>query len=172
MRNRMIGPSLAAATLVMGTVLALSAPAFAQQATPPSDGRFSIVPVEDGFLRLDSRTGIVSECRRENGEFACEMVPDERRAMQEEIDRLATENADLRGRLAARGMTQPGPGLDDAPGADTPAVDPPRDPTRDLAPPRAQLPDDEEVDRALDLMERFMRRFLNIMREEETQRPI
>jgi hypothetical protein len=164
---------LPAALITLG-VVAFATPAIAQtrEPIPPSDTRFSITPTEDGYLKLDGRTGVVSQCRRENGEFACTLVPDERQALQEEIDRLALEVTDLRGQLAARGMTepgmtQPGPGIGDLPADEPPRVDTPPTPG-----PRADLPDDREIDRALDLMERFMRRFMNIIREEETQRPI
>jgi hypothetical protein len=162
-------PTLLPAALITLGIVAFATPAIAQnrELVPPSDSRFSITPMEDGYLKLDGRTGVVSECRRENGEFACTLVPDERQALQEEIDRLALEVADLRGQLAARGMMEPGPGITDLPADEPPvAVTPP------TPGPRAELPDDREIDRALDLMERFMRRFMNIIREEETQRPI
>jgi len=167
-RRALISTLLPAALITVGFV-AFATPALAQsrEPAPPSDTRFSITPTENGYLKLDGRTGVVSECRRENGEFACTLVPDERQALQEEIDRLALEVADLRGRLAARGMTQPGPGISDLPADEAPRVETPPTPG-----PRAELPDDEEIDRALDLMERFMRRFMDIVREEETQRPI
>jgi hypothetical protein len=159
---------LPAALIALGFV-AFATPALAQsrEPIPPSDTRFSITPTEDGYLKLDGRTGVVSQCRREDGEFACTLVPDERQALQEEIDRLALEVTDLRGQLAARGMSQPGPGI-----TDLPADEPPRVEDSPAPGPRADLPDDREIDRALDLMERFMRRFMNIIREEEAQRPI
>lgn len=161
-------PALFSAVLG-GLALALASPAAAQtrEPAPPSDNRFSISPTENGYLKLDGRTGVVSQCRRENGEFACTLVPDERRTLQEEIDRLELQVADLRGKLAARGMTQPGPGI-----ADLPAEEPPAAETPAADAPRSQLPGEEEIDRALDLMERFMRRFMNIIREEEAQQRI
>lgn len=104
--------------------LALAAPAAAQEAA-----RFTLHPTENGFVRLDGETGAVSECVREAGGLRCRSTPDERAALQAEIDRLAQENARLRSGL----VTDEGDG--------------------------EALPDDAEFERALDLMERFMRRF-------------
>lgn len=107
--------------------LALAAPAAAQETA-----RFTLHPVENGFVRLDGETGAVSECVREAGGLRCRSTPDERAALQAEIDRLAQENARLRAGLTTdQGATDEG----------------------------AALPDDAEFERALDLMERFMRRF-------------
>lgn len=167
--RRPLLPTLLPAALITLGVIAFATPAIAQTREPisPSDTRFSIAPTADGYLKLDGRTGAVSHCRLENGAFACALVPDERRALQEEIDRLALEVADLRGRLAARSMTELQPGI-----TDLPADVPPRVEDLPAPGPRADLPDDREIDRALDIMERFMRRFMNVIREEETQRPI
>jgi hypothetical protein len=172
--RRALLPTLLPAALITLGVVAFATPAIAQnrELVPPSDSRFIITPIEDGYLKLDGRTGVVSECRRENGEFACTLVPDERQALQEEIDRLSLEVTDLRGQLAARGMTQPGPEIGDLPTDEPRQAEPPVADTLPTPGPRADLPDDQEIDRALDLMERFMRRFMNIIREEETQRPI
>jgi len=60
--------------------------ASAQTATPDSEnGRYSFSPVADGVLRLDIRTGQVSQCSRSDAGWACKMVPDERSALETEI---------------------------------------------------------------------------------------
>lgn len=118
------------------------APAFAQDA----NGRYVMQSTPEGFLKMDSRTGAVSQCARQGDAYQCRLVPDERNAMQEEIDRLRRENADLRGRIAGQGIAPPAA---PAPGQATPA-----------------LPPDSEVERALSIMERFIRRFRDIMRED------
>ena len=61
-------------------------------AAPDADqagGRYRMTPAEGGaFLRLDTQTGAMSVCQRKDGRWACEAVPDERRALETEIDRL------------------------------------------------------------------------------------
>src|SRR2546425_12877729 len=53
-------------TLALALSLADLAVASAQTATPDNEnGRYSFNPVADGVLRLDTRTGQVSQCSRE-----------------------------------------------------------------------------------------------------------
>ena len=71
--------------------------ALAQSAEPPvSDDRFQIERQGDAFIRLDKKTGTVSTCTLDNGAFDCRMSPDERAALQAEIERLASENEQLK----------------------------------------------------------------------------
>jgi hypothetical protein len=119
------------AALVLST---LGGAAHAQDA---ASGRYSMTPVEGGFLRLDTRTGEVSMCRPAGDNVQCRAAPDDRSALQSEIDRLAKENAELKSRLAAA-------------------------PPAGAAPSRTQ----QEMDRALDYAERFMRRMMRIMRDD------
>ena len=60
---------LFAVTLTL--LLAAVAAASAQTATPDSEnGRYSFNPVADGVLRLDTRTGQVSQCSRSDAGWA------------------------------------------------------------------------------------------------------
>jgi hypothetical protein len=71
--------------------------ASAQTATPDTEnGRYSFSPVADGVLRLDTRTGQVSQCSRSDAGWACKVIPDERSALETEIARLQGENATLK----------------------------------------------------------------------------
>lgn len=120
-------------------------PALAQTADE-QNGRYSMTPAPNGFLRMDTRTGAVSLCTLRDGTVTCASSADERGALEAEISRLGRENADLRERLAQ--ITQ------------QPA-------------PRAReggLPSPQEMDRALGFAETFMRRMMKIMREDETER--
>src|SRR6266576_3465724 len=75
--------------LALTLSLADFAVASAQTATPDSEnGRYSFNPVADGVLRLDTRTGQVSQCSRSDVGWACKVVPDERAALETEIARL------------------------------------------------------------------------------------
>jgi hypothetical protein len=62
--------------------------AFAASDSSPEDGRFTMTPVENGFLRLDTRNGTVSFCSMKNGTVECRLAADERAALLDEIDRL------------------------------------------------------------------------------------
>ena len=67
--------------LAIAMSLAALTTASAETATPDSqNGRYSFNPVADGVLRLDTRTGQVSECSRSGAGWACKSVPDERSA--------------------------------------------------------------------------------------------
>src|SRR5262249_37038353 len=61
--------------LALTLSLADLAVASAQTATPDSEnGRYSFNPVADGVLRLDTRTGQVSQCSRSDVGWACKVV--------------------------------------------------------------------------------------------------
>lgn len=81
----------------------LAGPALAEGAVSPGpdgsdNGRYTMTPAPDGFLRLDTRTGAVSFCKVENGAARCQAAVEERAALQDEIDRLARQNEALKGR--------------------------------------------------------------------------
>jgi hypothetical protein len=101
---------LPAAILALLAVLAMPAlPALAQGSpTANDDGRFTLHRTEDGYLRLDGRTGQVSACARRDGTWACDVVPDERGLAAAEIARLAAENAALKNELQSRNLPLPG----------------------------------------------------------------
>jgi hypothetical protein len=123
-------------------LVSLATSALAQQPADPAtteNGRYSMTPVQDGFLRLDTRTGAVAMCRLVNGAPECRLAAEERAAMESEIGRLQAENKQLR--LKA----PPGPSA---------------------AAPPSNLPSEQDMDKALSFAERFMRRMMRIMREE------
>ena len=97
------------------------------------------------FLRLDTQTGAISICQRKDGRWACEAVPDDRRALETEIDRLATENSELKG--AVRRLEELLALPDPEPGRTTSAAA------------KFRLPSEEDVDRAMDYVQRMMRKF-------------
>ena len=133
--------------------LSLSAVALALLigAAPDADqagGRYRMTPAEGGaFLRLDTQTGAMSVCQRKDGRWACEAVPDERRALETEIDRLKSEVKRLEELLAL-----PDPGTPDGKRAQRSG-------------PKLSLPSEEDIDRAMDYAQRMMRKFKERMRE-------
>ncbi len=120
-------------------------------AAPDADqagGRYRMTPAEGGaFLRLDTQTGAMSVCQRKDGRWACEAVPDERRALETEIDRLKSEVKRLEELLAL-----PDPGTPDGKRAQRSG-------------PKLSLPSEEDIDRAMDYAQRMMRKFKERMRE-------
>ena len=120
-------------------------------AAPDADqagGRYRMTPAEGGaFLRLDTQTGAMSVCQRKDGRWACEAVPDERRALETEIDRLKSEVKRLEDLLAL-----PDPGTPDGKRAQRSG-------------PKLSLPSEEDIDRAMDYAQRMMRKFKERMRE-------
>ena len=130
--------------------LAGFAAASAQTATPDSEnGRYSFNPVADGVLRLDTRTGQVSQCSRSDAGWACKVVPDERSALETEIARLQGENATLKKELLAGGLPVPG-----APGPSVAKPD-------EL---ELKLPSDTEVDKVISFLEKVWRRLIEMGR--------
>lgn len=86
------------AVLVVATVATS-----AQRAMPDhGNGRYSLVPRGEEFLRLDSRTGDVSVCAWRGAGWACVGLPDDRAAYEVEIGRLMQENERLKRQLSAR----------------------------------------------------------------------
>ena len=115
----------------------------APEAEQPGD-RYSLTPTEGGtFLRLDRQTGATSTCRRKDGRLTCETAADDRRALETEIDRLMTENAELKS--AVKRLE----GLIGLPDAEA------KSPKRGTF----KLPSEQDVDRAMDYVEGMVRKF-------------
>ena len=125
-----------ALSLVAGGIL-LAVPADAAET-----GRYVLKDVEGGFIRLDTATGAVSLCRSLNEQWRCEPVADAEIALQDEITRLAEENAALQQKLAELIGPREQRGLG----------------------PTLELPSEEDLDRIFGIMERFMRRFIDFAR--------
>jgi hypothetical protein len=136
--------------LALTLSLADFAVASAQTAAPDSEnGRYSFNPVADGVLRLDTRTGQVSQCSRSDVGWACKVVPDERSALETEIARLQGDNASLKKELLARGLP--------VPGVPSPSGARPDEP-------ELKLPSDAEVDKVMSFLEKVWRRFIEMGR--------
>jgi hypothetical protein len=138
------------ATAVAGTAM-LGPLAQAQETTGPSDNaRFTFHRVQDGFLRLDVRTGQVSQCGSGSNGWFCRVVPDERAALESEIARLTASNTALKKELLARGAPLPEGIKPDPPASKRSGDD-------------SMLPSDAELDRAMACMEKVWRRLIEMM---------
>ncbi|MCR9137795.1 MAG: hypothetical protein NXI27_17485 [Alphaproteobacteria bacterium] len=91
--NRFVA-MIASSTLLVS----LSGPASLAQ-----EGRYVMQRADDGFVRLDTQTGEMSLCRKQDEQFVCRMSADDRRALEAEIGlleeriaRLEAEGSDRR----------------------------------------------------------------------------
>lgn len=119
------------------------------QDAPAADGRYMLRAVEDGFIRLDTKTGRVSFCNKPGREWVCEAVEDDMAAINREFDALLTENAELKNRVERlqRGARPV--------------------PERDMGEngmPQLRLPTDEELDQVMTMFNDAMRRFMDMIR--------
>jgi hypothetical protein len=135
---------------------ALTVAAAAQPSSPEGgDGRFTFHRADDGYLRLDGRSGQVSMCHRRTSGWQCQVVPDERAALEAEISRLQSDNATLKKELLSRSLPLPnGMGPDQG----SPKSGLPKSGVQ-----RPQLPDDAELNRIMSFMEKVWRRMVEMI---------
>jgi flagellar motility protein MotE (MotC chaperone) len=103
-------------------------------------GRYTLEKSATGYVRMDTQTGEMSVCEERGGQLVCKLAADERAAFQDELDRLQSKVTGLEERLAA---VENNPVLN----------------------PQNLLPSEEEFQRSLGYMERFFRRFLDIVKD-------
>jgi len=132
--------------------------AVADSAPDSANGRYTLAPAGDGVVRLDTRTGAVSNCNNNGNGWACYAVPDERAAMDQEIGRLQAENARLKAQFAERETASPGKNEEALPKSD-----------KQGGPPKAieserkiPLPSDQDMDRVMSFVERTWRRLMEV----------
>ena len=121
-------------TLFLIAATATAVPAFAEDTDL---ARFALEKTENGFVRLDRKTGALTLCQEKDGALTCRMAADERAAYEEDLTRLEKRVEALEKSLAAgRPLANGEP-----------------------------LPSDEEVERSIGIMERFMRSFFGLVEE-------
>jgi hypothetical protein len=126
---------LAALIASLAVAAALPASAVAQETD-----RYTLERSGDGYVRMDRRTGEMSICSERSGQLVCKIAADERSAFQDEVDRLQERLAGLEKRVAELETVR--------------RIDP-----------EALLPTDEQFEKSLGYMERFFRRFMDIVRD-------
>ena len=130
---------MSAKTLAASAVLSLAvlSSALAQDAD-----RYRLEKTETGYVRMDTTTGQMSICEEKSGQLVCRVAADERAAFQDEIDRLGTRLSELETRVVT---------IENSP----------------LLKPGNLLPSDEQIDRSLETMEKFFRKFMEVVRDAE-----
>jgi hypothetical protein len=126
-------------TLAAATVLAFPPPVSAQDSE-----LYRLERTENGFVRMDVRTGEMSFCEELSGRLVCKPGADEETAEENGLEELKRRIGELEERLAtleARQPLQPGAGL----------------------------PSEEEFERTMTFMERFLRRFWGVAKDLERE---
>jgi len=136
--------------IVAALGLAVSVEAWAQSPPPSDDARYSFNRIDDGYLRLDGRTGQVSICTQRSAGWACQVVADERTALEAEIARLQGENAALKKDLMARNLPLPGTVR-------------PEPPVAKPEEPRLELPSDADLNKVMTFVEKVWRRLVDMI---------
>lgn len=119
-------------------------------------GRYTFQQTQDGVLRFDTQTGQISMCRTRDGKLTCEIASDERRAIEEEVARLRTENAELKKDVKRLEELSgiPAPPDPDKPGSGKGGV---------------QLPTEEDLDKAMSYVQRMLKKFKDKLKEFESE---
>jgi hypothetical protein len=139
-----------ASLLVSGSVCAQTLPDI-------ENGRFSLSPVPDGVVRLDTRTGAVTTCSDKGNGWACTIIPDERAAYDAEIGRLLKDNAALKAELAQREPSVGGKSDEALPKQDS--LKPKAEGERKIEIP---LPSDRDIDSVMSFVENAWRKLIDI----------
>jgi hypothetical protein len=114
------------------------------------DSRYTFNRADEGYLRLDGRTGQVSICTRRAVGWACQAVADERTALEAEIARLQAENVALKKELLARNLALPG-------------TVKPAEPAPKPEEPRLQPPNDADLNKMMTFLDKVWRRLVDMI---------
>jgi hypothetical protein len=135
--------------IALGASCLIGTAALAESTPDSENGRYTFSTTAGGVMRLDTRTGAVSNCSNSGSGWACYAVPDERKALDEEIGRLQAENGKLKAQLAARDPA--GKTAEAAPGNN--------DSQRKIEIP---LPSDQDMDRVMSFLQRAWKRLVDM----------
>jgi hypothetical protein len=149
----MFNRTLAAAIIAFG----FCAPAVADDAAPDTaGGRYSLSKVPDGFVRLDTQYGTVEFCSQRAVGWACQAVPEDRDAFEQEIEHLQRENAALKKALLTHGLPLPDDMMPVASGTDSNQITIP-------------LPDNADIGRAIAYVGQVWQRLVDAVSKAQKQ---
>jgi len=125
---------------------------FVAGASAAETDRYRLERTDDGFVRMDTRTGEMSICEERWGELVCRLAADERTAVQDEIERLQTEMKALEQRVGSvKALEDRVAALENSMAARI----------------EQSLPTEEDFNRTMGYMETFFRSFMGIVKEFE-----
>jgi len=147
-----------------------------------STPRFAFHRIDGGFVRLDLFTGAVASCRQNGTDWSCVPGRDERAVLDREIARLQRDNAVLKNALLEHGVPLPPAPPAASEGGKSGGPPPPTAPPEILPRPPVTMPpvasaptpsarpgepdraspDDAEIERIMTVMERVLRRFIEM----------
>jgi hypothetical protein len=163
------GGSCGLAAVGLGLSLALASPASAQKgAAAETPARFTMSPADGGgFIRLDTLTGQMSLCTGKDQQWRCTDMADQGRGLAEEIERLRSENKNLKAeiRRIEDSMLGDGKNAQQRPGESHPEADR----RADESARKYGLPSEQDVDQAINYIERMFRKFRDKMKEFESE---
>jgi hypothetical protein len=116
---------------------------FAFPALAEDSARYSLEKTAGGYVRMDRQTGEMSACKEADGQLVCRLAADERDAYETSSAVLAKRLDALERKVAALEGAGPKP--------------------------LNALPSEEEFDNTLSMMERFVRRFMGVVKEFDGQ---
>lgn len=111
---------------------------FAGSASGEEVERYRLERTDDGYVRMDTQTGEMSICEERASQLVCKLAADERAAFQDDIDRLQAKLDEVEARVVK---------------------------LESRAIPEVLLPTDEDVDKSLEIMEKFFHRFMGMMKD-------
>ena len=133
-------PTLIKPILCVSTLLAVVAQAPAAMAA--SEEVFSITQLDNGYLRLNTKSGEVSLCAEKSGRLVCQVADDERRSFRAEIDALKERVTALEEKSGIAKTTSK---------------------------PRSFADERKDMEQALDLGEFALRRFFDVIQDIEKE---
>ncbi|MER9960069.1 hypothetical protein NKJ72_03790 [Mesorhizobium sp. M0045] len=102
--------------------------------------RYRLEKSANGYVRMDTQTGAMSLCEERSGQLVCKTAADERAAFQDEVDRLQNSVKALDERVAK---------LENSLAARL----------------ESTLPSEEDFNKTMGYMERFLRSFMDIVKD-------
>lgn len=125
---------------------------------PTAPSRYAFNRVDGGFLRLDSVSGQVALCSRHAAGWVCEVVPEDRTALEKEIARLQDAVADMKTEIASLRAPPPPPR---PPAELTPPAE--KKDGAETVEPKITMPTREDVERARAAIEKAWRRLVDMI---------
>ncbi|MCP9229352.1 hypothetical protein NMG46_03670 [Mesorhizobium sp. LMG 17147] len=112
----------------------------AASASSEEADRYRLEKSANGYVRMDTQTGAMSLCEERSGQLVCKTAADERAAFQDEVDRLQNSVKALDERVAK---------LENSLAARL----------------ESTLPSEEDFNKTMGYMERFLRSFMDIVKD-------